>query len=219
MKPRWMLAAGILAAGLAVGVTTPALAHDPAGTANDPKIVKHAPGDGGSIAYWKKRNAPGSPQPKALRLHALEFAKVYGEMKNVSILGRKVKNVDRISYKFREVSSIVPYPVKLVIQLSNGNWVQLRANECLHPIGGTKWNTTRNWVTGECRVFNTYASFEFEDTVYSGYSTWGKFVEAEGEARIRSVRIVGHDGQLSWVDDIRLDGVLFAGPNVHTHNH
>jgi hypothetical protein len=55
----------------------------------------------------------------------------------------------------------------------------------------------------------------------TSYATWSATVNGEGAgSTIKQVRVVSRDvDTTSWVDDIRLDNVLFAGPNINTHNH
>ncbi|MGH3343486.1 MAG: hypothetical protein ACRDPK_11535 [Carbonactinosporaceae bacterium] len=216
------------------GTAGPAQAHNPPGTANDPRLVKVTDG-GGTIGFDDARNAPGSPQPKALRMHTIEFGKVRGDVRNVGILGRALGDVERISYKFRDGAAITSSPTRLSVGLSNGHWLFLRARNsgCADLNFGGGWFKA-NFMAPECVIDATTeapddpaTSVNEHETSYTGWQNVlagnsADSGEGPGEGAgtiVEKVRIVERGGGTAWVDDIRLDGVLFAGPNVSTHNH
>lgn len=208
MKVRRMLAASALAAGLAVGMASPALAHNPPGSANDPKLVKRTVG-AAQVNFSQLRNAPGSPEPNALRFETTGGGtKAQVRAKNVGILGNALGDVNRLSLKARHAGA-----PRLVMQLSNGHWM-------IFETGGN--------CGGGVDFGNGWFKYNFSTAdncaVRSGgtqYDNYAEAVGSEGAGKtIQKVRVTQNnvDGT-GWVDDIRLGGVLFAGPNINTHNH
>ncbi|MGH3342886.1 MAG: hypothetical protein ACRDPK_08385 [Carbonactinosporaceae bacterium] len=225
----------VMAAGLAaltVSVAVPAQAHDPRGTANDPHMKKFTSADdanGDPTAFISYRrviggDAPGSPQPKALRMETAATSTGFAGtwVRNVGIRGRALGDVDRIAFKTRgPLGAGAP---RLSVRLDSegpANWLFLSAFHC-HQDAAGPWQralfTASRTADPTCEIYTgTGAHYVTDETS----SAWEKLVEAEGaDTIVKQVWLVQDEGPaVVWVDDIRLDGVLFAGPTVNVHSH
>jgi hypothetical protein len=201
----------ILAAAGMLVLNGAASAHDPAGTANDPKLVKFTHG-AAEVGYSSVRNAPGSPQPSALRFETTGAGtKAQVRAKNVAILGNAIGDVDQLSLKARHVGD-----PQLVLQLSNGHTLFFKTGDnCGGGVDfGSGWFRYNFSTSDSCAVTTG-------GDVPVAYSTYAAAIAGEGAGTtIGSIRVTQNDADSTgWVDDIRLGGLLFAGPNVNTHSH
>lgn len=208
-----------------------ASAHDPAGTANDPKLERFLSPvvDGEATATLGYQtgiggDAPGSPMAKAMRIETeantspASYAGV--EVVNTGILGRALGDMERVSFKTKGYSGAgAP---RLSVKLSNGHYLYLSSSYCSFDLAPTAWrkaNFTASYNTDPtCEIYTSAGGHYVTDTTSSA---WHKLVEGEGGGvTVQSVELVQDEGPaLVWVDDLRLDSVLFAGPNRYTHTH
>lgn len=222
----------VACAGLLFGTTLGlSSAHDPAGTANDPKLERFLSPvvDGEATATLGYQtgiggDAPGSPMPKAMRIETeangspASYAGV--EVLNVGIIGRALGDVDRVSFKTKGYSGAgAP---RLSVKLSNGHYLYLSSFYCSFDMAPTAWrkaNFTASFNTDPtCEIYTSAGGHYVTDATSSA---WHKLVEGEGGGVIvQQVELVQDEGPATvWVDDLRLDSALFAGPNRYTHTH
>jgi hypothetical protein len=206
-----MATSAILATGGMLVLDGAASAHDPSGTANDPALVRVTTG-AAEVGYSSVRNAPGSPQPNALRFETTgDGTKAQVRAKNVGILGDALGDVDQLSIKARHVGD-----PRLVLQLSNGHTLFFKTGgNCGGGVDfGSGWFRYNFSTSDSCGVTTGGA-------VPTTYATYAAAVAGEGAGTtISSIRVTQNDTDgTGWVDDIRLGGLLFAGPNLGTHSH
>lgn len=172
-------------------------------------------------------DAPGSPQPKALRLEtgpnpasdgSFSYAGV--EAVGTPTNGKALTDVNRINYKFRGYSGAGAPRISLV--LSTGHVIYLSGFYCNKDLTPTAWKQTRFFgAVAGCTIYSTNGGFTSDGVT----SAWDQVIASEGPgATITEIDVVkdetsGNDITVSWLDDIRFDGVLFAGPTVNTVSH
>jgi hypothetical protein len=207
------MATSAMLAGTGLTLSGTAWAHNPPGTANDPKLVKFTAG-AAEVGYSNLRNAPGSPQPNALRFDttgAGTSAQVRSQ--NIGVLGDALGDVDELSLKARHSGN-----PQLVLQLDDGRWLHFYAGDnCSGGVdfssGWYRYNFSTSdscevVATGGGQPAQTYASYAATVTGEGAGSTVGK-------ARVTQ----NNEDGTAWVDDVRLGTVLFAGPTVDSHSH
>lgn len=222
------LVLGVLALTL---TSNGASAHDPAGTVNDPQLERFlSPTSGGeataTLSYQASigGDAPGSPMDKAMRIETeantspASYAGV--EVLNAGILGRALGDVERVSFKTRGYSGAgAP---RLSVKLSNGHYLYLSSSYCQFDLAPTNWKkanfTASPNIDPTCEIYTSAGGHYVTDPTESA---WHKLVAGEGGGVIvQQVELVQDEGPATvWVDDLRLDSVLFAGPNRFTHTH
>jgi hypothetical protein len=203
----------ILAVGGMLALDGAASAHNPPGTANDPKLVKFTQG-AAEVGYSSIRNAPGSPQANALRFETTgDGTGAQVRALNIGALGDAIGDVDRLSLKARHSED-----PQLVVQLSNGHWLHFKTGEnCAGGVDfGSGWFRYNFSTSDTCEVVATAP-----DVAPVTYATYADAVAGEGAGNtISKIRVIQNNADgTGWVDDIRLGSVLFAGPDVNTHSH
>jgi hypothetical protein len=207
------VAASAILAGTGMALSGTASAHNPPGTANDPKLVKFTSG-AAEVGYSNLRNAPGSPQPNALRLETTDAdSNAQVRAQNVGVLGDSIGDIERLSLKARHAGD-----PQLLLQLSTGRWLHFYADDnCGGGVDfGNGWYRYNFSTSDSCQVVATGGG-EAAQT----YASYAAAVTGEGAgSSVSKARVVqnGVDGT-AWVDDVRLGSVMFAGPNVTTHSH
>lgn len=206
-------ATSAILAGTGTILSGTAWAHDPPGTANDPKLVKFTAG-AAEVGYSNLRNAPGSPQPNALRLETTTAdSKAQVRAQNVGILGDSIGDIERLSFKARHAGD-----PQLLLQLSDGRWLHFYADgNCGGGVDfGSGWYRYNFSTSDTCQVVATGGGEP--DATYGSYAA---AVAGEGAgSTISKARVTqnGVDGT-AWVDDIQLGAMMFAGPDVNSHSH
>lgn len=231
-RSKWRLAAvGAAISALVIGLAVPALANDPPGTANDPRLIKFTSPEDDNGDLTAKINyvrvvggdAPGSAADEAIRMETLATgsshagAKIRGE---VGIVGQTLSNVNRIGFKTKGYSGAgAP---RLSVWISSGKWVYLSAFYCKHDIGGgwskTGFNTPIDGGQPACEIYTSKGDHYVADETGTA---WQHLRQAEGgDTVVKWVTLVQDEGPATaYVDDVRLGGLVFAGPNVNSHNH
>jgi len=227
---RPLAVAAVVTAGLALAIA-PSTAHDPAGTVNDPHLEKFtsAPANGDATALIGYADvaggdAPGSPAPKALRIEtnanvAEPYSYAGAAIRKSGMEGKALGDVNRISYKTKGYSGAgAP---RLSMTLSNGTTVYLSSYYCSTDLAPTAWHkatfTASYAADPTCTIYTPTTGY----TSDADSSAWDKLVAGEGPGvEIRQIELVQDEGPgIVWVDDIRLDGLVFAGPTMWKHNH
>ena len=222
-------------------------AHDPAGTANDPKLEKFrspdlADGTATSLISYKSvagGDAPGSLQNRALRVEtetntyiansdgscavqasfpACSYAGV--TVLNTSIDGQAVADINRLSFKTKGSYTGGGGSPRLSLFLSDNTVAFLASDHCSTPMNPGTWrkaNFLASFAANPTCNIDTYSGSYASDAVSSA---WDKFVAAEGAKEVTALQLVVDEGpSVQWIDDIRVNGLVFAGPNITTHSH
>jgi hypothetical protein len=225
------LAAAAIAVGALALTIVPSTAHDPAGTVNDPHLEKFtSPAANGNptavIGYADVAggDAPGSPAPKALRIETEQntvkpYSYAGAAIRKSGMEGKALGDVNRISFKTKGYSGAgAP---RLSMTLSNGTIAYLSSYHCSTDLTPTAWRkatfTASYAADPTCTIYTGTTGYTSDPTS----SAWDKLVTGEGPGvEIRQIELVQDEGPaVTWVDDIRLDGLVFAGPTMWKHNH
>ena len=217
----------VTAAATAIGLLNVAsgagaFAHDPAGTANDPRLVPfRSVGDTATVGFKSSPvgDAPGSPQPRALRLSTFEdtgIAYAGVDPVNVAINGQAIADVNRLGFKTRGYNGAgAP---RISVELSNGHIAYLASFHCNTVLSPTVWRKTQFTSNAAgCAIFTNTTSYASTGTS----SAWDQLVAGEGGGvTINDIYLVQDEGPaIAWVDDLRFGGVMFSGPDIRTHSH
>jgi hypothetical protein len=228
-------AAAAVAAGALALTIAPSTAHDPAGTVNDPHLEPFtSPTANGTatalIGYADVAggDAPGSPAPKALRIEtnanvAEPYSYAGAAIRKSGMEGKALGDVKQISFKTKGYSGAgAP---RLSMTLSNGTIAYLSSYYCSTDLPPTAWHkatfTASYAADPTCTIYTSTAPGNAGYTSDATSSAWKKLVAGEGSGvEIRRIELVQDEGPgVTWVDDIRLDGLVFAGPTMWKHNH
>jgi hypothetical protein len=231
---RPLAVAAVVTAGLALAIA-PSTAHNPAGTVNDPHLEAFtSPAANGTataligFATVAGGDAPGSPAPKALRIetnaNVAESSSYAGAViRKSGMEGKALGDVSRISFKTKGYSGAgAP---RLSMTLNNGTTAYLSSYYCSTDLAPTAWHkatfTASFAADPTCTIYTSTAPGNAGYTSDATSSAWEKLVAGEGPGiEIRKIELVQDEGPgVTWVDDIRLDGLVFAGATVWNHNH
>jgi hypothetical protein len=231
---RPLAAAAIAVGGLALTIA-PSTAHNPPGTVNDPHLEPFtSPAANGNptalIEYEKVAggDAPGSPAPNALRIEtnanaAEPYSYAGAAIRKAPMTGKALGDVRQISFKTKGYSGAgAP---RLSMTLSNGTVAYLSSYHCSTDLAPTAWHkatfTASFAADPSCTIYTSTAPGNSGYTSDATSSAWKKLVAAEGPGvEIRRLELVQDEGPgVTWVDDIRLDSLIFAGPTMWNHNH
>ncbi len=207
------VATSAMLAGTGLTLSGTASAHNPAGTANDPELVKFTAG-AAEVGYSNLRNAPGSPQPNALRLDTTgDGTAAQVRAQNIGVLGAALGDVDQLTLKARHSGN-----PQLLLQLANGRWLHFYAGDnCGGGVDfGSGWFRYNFGTSDTCEVVATGGG-----EAAQSYASYAETVTGEGAGSTISKARVAQNNEdgTAWIDDIRLGAVLFAGPTVDSHSH